>query len=30
MAQAGYRRCIDGRYAYVHRLRVALDRIAEF
>jgi len=29
LAGAGYRRCIDGRYAYVHRLKAALDRIAE-
>lgn len=28
IAQAGYRRCIDGRYAYVHRLKAALDRLA--
>jgi spore maturation protein CgeB len=29
VARAGYRRCVEGRYAYVHRLKAALDRIAE-
>lgn len=29
VAQAGYRRCVEGRYAYVHRLKSALDCIAE-
>jgi spore maturation protein CgeB len=29
LADAGYRRCIAGRYAYVHRLQAALDRIHE-
>jgi len=28
IAQAGYARCIKGRYAYVHRLRSALEAIA--
>lgn len=28
IAQAGYRRCIDGQYAYVHRLKAVLDRLA--
>jgi spore maturation protein CgeB len=28
VAQAGYRRCIDGRFAYVHRLKAALERIS--
>jgi len=27
MAKAGYNRCIEGQYAYVHRLRTALDAI---
>jgi spore maturation protein CgeB len=25
LAEAGYRRCIDGRYAYIHRLKTALN-----
>ena len=29
VAAAGHRRCIDGRYAYVHRLNSVLDRIAK-
>jgi hypothetical protein len=29
LAQAGYRRCIDGRYAYVHRLRAVLDQLSQ-
>ena len=29
VAAAGFRRCIEGRYAYVHRLQAVLDRIAE-
>jgi hypothetical protein len=29
VAQAGYRRCIEGRYAYVHRLQIVLDRLSE-
>ena len=28
IAQAGYRRCLEGRYAYVHRLRTVLERIS--
>jgi spore maturation protein CgeB len=27
IAEAGYRRCISGRYAYIHRLAAALDTI---
>jgi spore maturation protein CgeB len=27
IAQAGYARCIEGRYAYVHRLRTALESV---
>jgi hypothetical protein len=27
IARGGFKRCIDGKYAYVHRLRVALDAI---
>jgi spore maturation protein CgeB len=27
IAEAGYRRCITGRYAYIHRLARALDAI---
>ena len=30
LAQAGYHRCIDGKYAYVHRLRSVLDHISNF
>lgn len=29
VAQAGYRRCIEGRYAYVYRLRDVLDRLTK-
>ena len=29
IAAAGYRRCIEGHYAYVHRLRDVLDRFAK-
>jgi spore maturation protein CgeB len=29
LAQAGYRRCIESRYAYVYRLKAVLDCIAE-
>lgn len=28
IAAAGYRRCIEGRYAYVHRLKDVVDRIS--
>ena len=27
IAEAGYKRCIEGKYAYVHRLRAALDKV---
>jgi spore maturation protein CgeB len=27
IAMAGYKRCIDGKYAYVHRLRTALNAV---
>lgn len=27
IAEGGYKRCNDGKYAYVHRLRIALDAI---
>jgi spore maturation protein CgeB len=27
IAAAGYRRCVDGQYAYVHRMRMALTKI---
>jgi len=29
LAAAGHRRCVEGRYAYVHRLQAVLERIAE-
>lgn len=29
IAEAGYNRCIDGKYAYVHRLRAALDQVSQ-
>jgi spore maturation protein CgeB len=28
IAQAGYQRCLDGQYAYVHRLKAVLHRLA--
>jgi spore maturation protein CgeB len=29
IAQAGYHRCIEGHYAYVHRLQAVLDRLSK-
>jgi len=30
VAEGGYRRCVEGAYAYVHRLRTALDVLGEW
>jgi hypothetical protein len=27
IAEAGYQRCLDGRYAYIHRLKTVLDHV---